>query len=277
MGCIKKLLFRIKKTIKSSVFDTINSSTNTAFKIVRVSDNAESTFNLAEITNGTYDTWLSGLDGRIKEWIDIDNNTVISQPAAPTASQYLRSNSGSPYSEQIAQEDRLYGTHRHDLTNDWIVSVILTKELNNNNQRANIMLQGVGKIHFCMQLGIYLNQMTVVLNSTTFGINLPYNYGWNTIPQTDIFRLFTFCYIGGIFSTYLNNTDITSLGNKTGLWNLGGPRNDNTLILGSGYTGTAGTGKINKYKHLAVLTDVDLSSFDIDTYNTELMTRYSIV
>jgi hypothetical protein len=90
------------------------------------------------------------------------------------------------------------------------------------------------------------------------------------------FKLVTFRYVGGVLSVYINNILVTLTSGASGY-----PIGMSTGLIGKinlGATrGIGGNiGKVNKYKHLSILSGSDLSSFDVSVYNLEIITRYSI-
>ena len=257
--------------ISSFRLDTLSSeSTTNVFVARRESDNAEQTFTYGDFQDGTYSTWLGGSIGHIKDWIG--ENLTISKGTSNTLQPLLVANGTNPYDNNSAQSMSLQGNHNLDVTNDWIVSIVLEKELNGNNQRQNVGIQGIDKQLFCLSINT-AGLCTYLFNRTTYSYSL-IGDGSFSIPTTTVFRLLTFSFIGGVFRAYLNNTEKT-LGAPNETYTLGLLKNNNVVVLGN--RGDNTTGKINKYKHLGLVAGADLSGFDISAYNAEIMSRYGIV
>jgi hypothetical protein len=248
-------------------FDTKSSTpSNNAFVIRRESDNAEQAFNYTEITDGTFDTFVTGSEGAIKEWIGSDGsilkNTVnANQPR-------LKSNSGNPFVDDYSQEAALLMTRTIDMSQDSIISVILKDELNPNNQRANIIIRGSGNNLFAMQLTATAGN--VLYNRPEGGVG---DYGFS-YSNDGVFKLMTFERRGGVNKFYINNTEITTTaasGTYT-IWTADAL--ENQVILGSRNQSTAG--KITKYQHLGVIVGEDATNLNISDYNTFLMVKYGM-
>jgi hypothetical protein len=250
-------------------FDTKSSTpSDNAFVIRRESDNTEQTYSYTQVNDGTFDTFVAGSEGAIKEWYSLNGllkltqNTNANQPR-------LKSGITNPYVDDYSQEARLLMTKTMDMSGDSIVSVILRDETNSNNQRANIIIRGSGDNLFAVQL-------------TPGAGNVVYNkrgiyqgdYGF-TYSNNGVFKLFTFERRSGVNKLYINNTEIaTTAGNATYTVKTDGVEAlEHTVILGS-HGGTAG--KITKYQHLGLVTGVEATNTNISTYNTDLMTKYGL-
>jgi len=226
----------------------------------------ERLFSYAEVVDGTYDTWLSGANGGVLEW---KSNGLTLFSGATT---YIRliSNSGSPYLNDWDQTANLGVQRTVNMSQDWVITCILDKELNYNNQRLNIGVRGTGSNLFALQLNGG-NAYVVYDRITGSSEQLDFSF---TYPYTDVFKVFTFSKIGGIVKAYVDDLEKT----KGSLYwdTMTEQMVENSIVLGSRRYPNADRGKITNYKHLKVLTG-DLSSFNISAYNQAIMTKYGIV
>ena len=225
----------------------------------------ERLFNYAEVIDGTYDIWLSGANGGVLEWRS-NGLTLFSG-----ATTYIRliANSGNPYLNDWDQTANLGVQRTVNMSQDWVITCILDKELNGNSQRLNIGVRGTGSNLF----GLQLTQNTgfVVYDRLTTGLGIPdFSFPYSA---TSDFKLFTFKKSLGVVRVYINNVDITK-GDST-YYTQTNEIAENTIVLGARRYLGGGAGKITNYKHLKVLTG-DLSSLNLSAYNQAIMTKYGI-
>jgi hypothetical protein len=275
-------IYGLKKNTLNARWDTKSYvPSNNVFDVRRSSDNVTQTFNYTQIIDGTYDTFLtSGSTGFISKWYgdnyNLTNTNTINQPK-------LISNSGNPYSYSYGTAplggNALLCDHNIKFLNDWIVTIVLNGEENNNSQRANLTIATSTKVVLAFQIATSSTSTYATLlyekNVSTIATNMIADLKFNISNPN--FKLVTFRYVGGVLSAYTNNTLVTltnanadpyTIGMSTGLIgkiNLGAIRNIGGNI-----------GKVNKYKHLSIVSGNDLSSFDISAYNQEIITRYSL-
>jgi hypothetical protein len=257
-------LFRANKKLSEEFPFEIDE--NASFLIKNETTNEERLFPYSEVIDGTYDTWLNGANGGVLEW-RVNNMTLSSG-----WSTYMRliSNNGNPYLNDYDQLANLGQLKEIDMSQDWIITIILDKELNSNPQRLNLGVRGSGSNLFALQLKNN-GEGFVVIDRLTGGTGVPdhsFNY-----PYTNDFKLFTFSRIGGSFNIEINNTGVT-LGTASYYTNTE-TVTENSMVLGSRQFPNSGGGKITNYQHLKVLTG-DLTGFDKSAYNQAIMTKYGI-
>ncbi len=247
-------------------FDTKSSTpSNNVFVVRRESDNVEQTFNYTQITDGTFDTFVSGSEGAIKEWIAQDGSGL--KQLTNTRQPRLKSGVINPYIDNYAIDKDLQFSRVSNMSGDSIVSVILKDELNNNNQRANVIIRGTGSNLFAFQLtpgsgNVLYDSVGVVVG----------DYGFN-YANNGIFKLFTFTRIGGVKKLYINNVEITQLAGNTTYTLRTDSTTPNMIVIGGR---GSGSGKITKYQHLGLVVGAEATATNISTYNTDLMTKYGI-
>lgn len=259
-------------TISSFMLDTLssNSATN-VFIARRESDDAEQTFTYGDFQDGTYNAWLGGSIGHIKDWVG-ENLTLLKHDVSNTLQPLLIQNGINPYWHNSLGSMSGIGFHNLDVTSDFIITLIAEKEETGASERFNLGIQGIDKQLFCFSM-YNTGVCSYLFNKTTYGYRMNCDGKFN-ISTTAVFRLFTFKFIGGVFSVDVNNIAKTlSAGDST--YTLGMVKNNNLVILGN--RGDNSTGRINKYKHLGLVADTDLSGFDVSAYNLEIMNRYGIV
>jgi len=239
---------------------------NASFLIKNETTASQRLFSYAEVIDGTYSTWLSGANGGVLEWKS-NGLTLFSG-----ATNYVRliANAGNPYLNDWEQSASLGVQRTVNMSQDWIITCVLDKELNGNNQRLNIGVRGTGSNLFGLQLNG--GNGYVVYDRLATGSGDP-DFSF-TYPYTDVFKVFTFTKIGGIVKVYVNDLEKTK-GAQSWLTTTNLIA-QNTIVLGSRYYPGEGAGKITNYKHLKVLTG-DLSSFNLSVYNQAIMTKYGIV
>jgi len=240
---------------------------NASFLIKNETTLEERLFSYAEVVDGTYDTWLSGANGGVLEW----ESNGLSLFSGFTEYIRLIANAGNPYLNDWSQDANLGVQKTVNMSQDWIITCVLDKELNGNNQRLNIGVRGSGSNVFGLQL------MTngvgyVVYDRLTNNVGVP-DFSF-TYPYTDVFKVFTFAKIGGVVRVYVDDLEKTK--GTLELYTQTSLLSENTIVLGSRSYPSSGAGKITNYKHLKVLTG-DLSSFNLSAYNQAIMTKYGIV
>jgi hypothetical protein len=249
------------------MFDTLGGGT-TAFDIRRESDNAEQSFTYTEVADGTYDTFISGSNGSIKKWYA---NTGDALAQTDTTKQIrLISNAGAPYVDDYSDINGMALNRSFDMSQDWIVTMILPREYNINNQRLNLGVRGTGTnlVGIQFKSGGFCN---IVLNKLGDAYNTPdYRFSYT---ESDVFKLFTFKYIGGVFSAQLNDADQTLTAN-TGDYTKTDAISENEMVLGTRQNPPS-SGKVTYYKHIGLITG-DLFVFDVSGHNQALMTKYGI-
>src|SRR6478609_5750991 len=272
MGTLRQTIYARQKLKNFTQwrFDTIGDvPTDSAFVIRRVTDNVEQTFTYAQITDGTYDAFVSGTFGAVKNWY----NGTYDLSKIPAANQmYLLSNSGKPY---MYNPTVITGLSSFGIvskfSNDWIVSIIHGKELNGNNQRVNLAISGDKSFeNFTMIATSADNRAYIKLNVPNGGAN-------NTdlsVPITTVDKLdvYTYAKIGGVLTIRKNNT-ILAQGAGSSTWTVLFPSASvlNGVFLGS-RDDVGGSGKLNKYQHIGHIANTSLSSFDLTGYINSLMT-----
>ena len=227
----------------------------------------ERLFNYSEVIDGTYDTWLSGANGGVLEW----KSNGLTLFAGWTDYFRLISNGGNPYLNDWEQSANLGVQRTVNMSQDWIITCVLDKELNGNNQRLNIGVRGSGSNVFGLQL------MTngvgyVVHDRLTPSTGIP-DFSF-LYPYTDVFKVFTFTKIGGVVKVYVNDLEKTK--GALSAYTITEQIMENTIVLGSREYPSSGSGKVTNYRHLKVLTG-DLSGLDLSGYNQAIMTKYGIV
>lgn len=242
--------------------------TQASFLIINETTLAERLFTYQEVIDGTYDTWLNGAEGGIKKW----NYGDLSLNSGTSTFIRLKSNAGNPYLNDWDQNANLGVVSYIMMSGDWIITLILDKELNVNNQRLNLGVRGNTSKLFGLQL--YADgRGFIVIDRLTGGTSIP-DYEFN-YPTTTAFKLFTFTKISGVFETRINNS-VVALTPNTGAFIITDQISANSIVLGSRSYPNAGLGKITNYQHIKVKTGNDLSSLDISAYNQSIMTKYSI-
>jgi hypothetical protein len=264
-------LLRKKRTAGNAPFsfDTKSSTpSNNAFLIRRESDNVEQTFTYTQINDGTFDTFVAGSEGAIKEWYANDS-TKLSQTS--TAYQpRLKSGVTNPYVDDYAQQTLLVGTRTVNMNGDSIVSVILKDELNNNSQRANLTIRGTGNKLFSFQLRPGAGD---ALYDKAAGSYYVGDYGFS-YTNNSTFKLFTFTRIGGVKKLYINNVEVTQT-TASATYTISTSANENSIVLGGRGVGDS-AGKVTKYQHLGLVVGDAATNTNISTYNTDIMTKYGL-
>jgi hypothetical protein len=255
-------LFRVGKNIKSEY--SFDLDQNSSFLIRRESDNVEQVFSYSEVIDGTYDSFISGTNGAVNEWKYLgktfyNNTDTTSQPR-------LLSNSGSPYIYDYNEGGYLKLTKTLDLRNDWIITLISEKEENGTSQRVNLSVRDNYGKSFVLQFQIY--------GTSFFYVDQPagsFSDGYSfSDDNSQAFKLWTFERKAGVLKVYKNNTLISHTANT---YNCSDFNTADTVLLG--HRGD-GLGKINKYKHLSLLTGANATNTDTSTYNQAIMTKYGI-
>lgn len=238
------------------------------FTIRRASDNIEQAFTYSQIIDGTYASFVSATSGYVKEWKSKNKKlTAFSNAYQP----FLIENSGNPYLDFSVQGMCLEVPNNLKIGNDFIATIILNDELNPNSQRNNLALVGNSLVKFAFQLGGGGGFGGVVIN-TSPAASMTSTKEW-AIPNTGLFKLITITYIGGVLNLYINNSIATE---KTPTYPIGVNSGEfNKIVLG-GRGGISGLGKINKYKHFSIRTGFDLGTFNVSSYNLQIMSKYGI-
>ena len=241
--------------------------TNASFLIKNETTLEERLFSYAEVIDGTYDTWLSGANGGVLEWRGSTGSTLFSG-----ATTYIRliSNGGNPYLNDWEQNANLGVQRTVNMSQDWVITCILDKELLSSIQRLNIGVRGTGSNLFALQLSggdafVIYDRLTGSTGEADFSFTYPY---------TDVFKVFTFVKIGGIVKAYVNDLEKTK--GALSAYTITEQIMENTIVLGSRSYPNSSSGKVTNYKHLKVLTG-DLSGFDLSAHNNAIMTKYGIV
>ena len=251
---------------KTQVEHPFEIDANASFLIKNETTLEERLFSYAQVIDGTYDTWRNGANGGVLEWKS-NGLTLFSG-----ATNYVRliANAGNPYLNDWDESASLGVQRTVNMSQDWIITCVLDKELNPFNQRLNLGIRGAGSNLFGLQL--IKGNGYVVYDRLTDGLGVP-DFSF-TYPLTDVFKVFTFSKIGGVIKVYLDDLEKTK-GTLSAYTQTNGIT-QNTIVLGSGSYPGNDNGKITNYKHLKVLTG-DLSSFNLSTYNQAIMTKYGII
>ena len=253
---------------------------NNAFDVRRSTDNVTQTFNYTQLIDGTYDTFLTGgATGYISKWYgdnyNLTNTNTTYQPK-------LISNSGNPYSYSYGTApfggNTLLCDHNIKFLNDWIVTIVLNGEENNNSQRANLTIATSSKVVLAFQIETSSTSTFATLlyekNVSAIGTNMIADYRFSISNPS--FKLVTFKYIGGVLSVYVNNVLVTLTSGASGYEIRMSTGLIGKINLGATRGIGGNVGKVNKYKHLSIVSGSDLSSFDVSSYNSEIITRYSL-
>ena len=252
---------------KTQVEHPFEIDSNASFLIKNETTLEERLFSYSEVVDGTYDTWRNGANGGVLEW----KSNGLTLFSGATTYVRLIANGGNPYLNDWDQNANLGVQRTFNMSQDWIITCVLDKELNVNNQRLNIGVRGAGANTFALQLR---NNGTgyVTHDRLTAGADLDdFSFAY---PQTDPFKLLTFAKINGVVTPYINNVSAAKGTGNFSTWTS--QISENTIVLGSRGYPSPGAGKITNYKHLKVLTG-DLSSFNLSGYNQAIMTKYGIV
>jgi hypothetical protein len=247
-------------------FDTLSSNSSaTAFEVRRESDNVTQMFTYVQLLDGTYNTFLGGGNGAIKNWygngLTLNQNNTTLQPR-------LTYNSGNPYVNGYDYVKSLFTSHNINLSMDWIVSIIVGEESNANNENCNFFITNSSNVVFAFSITSASGFANIQLNRPIGNIS---TQGQFTLPNTG-FKLLTFKYVAGVLTIYLNNSIVT-LSAGSNVYTVRVISSGNTLGLND--RGDTSGGRINQYKHLGVIAG-KLSSFDVSTYNLSIMTKYGI-
>ena len=230
-------IYGLKKNTINARWDTKSYvPINNAFEVRRSSDNVTQTFNYTQLIDGTYDTFLTGgATGYITKWYgdnyNLTNTNTTYQPK-------LIPNSGDPYNYSYTQGTYLLTDHSIKFTNDWIVTIVLNGEENNNNQRANLTIATSSKVVLAFQIAtsVVSTYATLLYEKNISAINTNMIADYRFSISNPSFKLVTFKYVGGVLSVYTNNTLVTltnanadayTIGMSTGLIgkiNLGATR-----------------------------------------------------
>ncbi len=258
---IVDLLHRKKIKNKPAIsFDTIGSGE--AYTIRRESDDVEQSFTYEQVLDGTYDTFVSGSFGAIKEW---KSNLLTLSQITKTSQIRLISNSGTPYLDDYDQDNALYSNHNLNISGDWIFSFILKDEMFTGSQRVNFGIRGTGNNFF----GININTTGIVRIAID---NLTTMDKYISSSVINAFSLYTFSRIGGVFKGQVNNIEKTQTPDS---YSMTVNISENQMVLGArGLTGDLG--KITKYRHLGILTGTGATNTDLNEYNQSIMTKYSV-
>ncbi len=271
MGGLKKYYFSKKKGNVQWRFDTIGDNpSDTAFTIRRTTDNVEQNFTYAQIIDGTYDAFLAGASGAVKNWF---NGVSVLNRAVGANQMYLLSNGGLPYITNPNNATSLSGNAIiSKFSNDWIVSIIHGKELNGNNQRLNLGISGdiVGQ-NFVLECSTPNTGYIKLNTSTTSFTNPDLSISITAIDKLDVY---TYAKIGGVLTIRKNNTILTQ--GAGGGFTLAFARASVANVVDLGARDANGTGKLNKYQHLGHIAAKDLSSFNLTGYINSLISRYGI-
>jgi len=239
---------------------------NASFLIKNETTEAQRLFSYSDVIDGTYATWLGGANGGVLEW----KSNGLTLFSGWTTYIRLIANAGNPYLNDWDQLANLGVQRTVNMSQDWIITCVLDKELNGNNQRLNIGVRGSGSNLFGLQLNG--GNGYVVYDRLTGGIGVP-DFSF-TYPYTDVFKLFTFTKIGGVVKVYVNDLEKTK--GAESWFTSTNSIIQNTIVLGSRYYPSSVAGKVTNYKHLKVLTG-DLSSFNLSGYNQAIIIKYGIV
>lgn len=250
--------------IAAMSFDTVG--TGTVFTIRRESDNVEQSFTYTEITDGTYDTFVSGSEGAVKEWIG--NLATLSNTG--TDQMRLKSNAGNPFLDDYTEQAYLSMAQTLDMSGDSVFSLIFKDELNNNNQRSNLVARGSGTNLFGLQL--LSASGYVVYDQAGGAVNPDYSFPFS---NDGLFKLLTFTRKSGVTKVYVNGVEITKEAGGT-TYTI---RTESTILVANttflGANGS-GNGKVTKYRHVAIIVGQDATNLDVAAYNQDLMTKYGI-
>jgi len=259
-----------KKSSFNWSFDTLSDvGTDNAFLIRRVSDNVEQSFTYAEVINGIYATFISGSQGAIKEWYN-GNNKLIQ--TTTTAQPFLVVNGGKPYIDDTLDISGLKGNNIvSSFSNDWVITAIVNKGSNANNQR---LLYGVcGDTlyeNFRLSIVSWKGLGYIKLNSNQTIVNSDISF---PVGSSNDLNVYSFSKINGVFTVRKNNNELV-LGAEA--WSIYDYDYDITNSIRLGLRGN-GPGEINKHQHLGIVYNNDLSGFDLSAHNNEIMIKYGIV
>jgi len=252
---------------KTQVEHPFEIDSNASFLIKNETTLEERLFSYSEVVDGTYDTWRNGANGGVLEW----KSNGLTLFAGSTTYIRLIANAGNPYLNDWDQSANLGVQRTVNMSQDWIITCVLDKELNMSNQRINIGVRGTGSNLFGLQLKG--GNGYVVYDRLTDGLGIP-DFSF-TYPFTDVFKVFTFAKIGGVVKVYVNDLEKTK--GAESFYTKTDGITQNTIVLGSRSYPYSSAGKITNYKHLKVLTGEDLSSFNLSGYNQAIMTKYGII
>jgi len=250
-------------------FNTIGVDTSTVFVIRRGSDNVEQNFNYVQLTDGTFATFIGVSEGFIKSWT-ADNGTKLENTNVLYQFKMIVSG-GVVYLDDFGENNSLSFYRTINMSQDWVISFIMKDEVNNNNQRCNVSV----KQNDTNMVGIAISRMTATNARLSFTINRIESNGvadsyfdFNHI----LYSLITLSRIGGVIKAQLNNVDKTlTAGGSTTFSHY---QEVNSITLGA--RGQNLAGKITKYKYLGLRLGGDLSAFSLSSFNTAIMTKYSI-
>ena len=221
-----------------------------------------------ELFNETSINITSPTEGSIKEWIG--NKFSLFQLNTPNQPR-LKSNIDNPFVDDYAEPGELHVNKLLDMTNDWIITVILKEETNMNNQRLNLGIKQDTTNLFALQLRN--GSGSIVIDRSTSGTGIP-DYGF-TFTNDSNFKLFTFERKAGVFRMYINNLEIT-LNTTDSFYTMTNDLLDNQIILGATSVGSY-SGKKTKYQHLELVSGDDATTLNVSTHNSAIMTKYGIV
>jgi hypothetical protein len=252
--------------LPTSSYQEFGVNENSTFLIRRTIDNTEQVFNYSDIIDGSYDTFIIGGQGAIKEWI-IGSNKFVQN--IDSLQPFLVSNSGNPYVDDTTQAQNMsMSINDIDLSADWVITCVLEEEKNGNNGRMNFSMSDSAENNVVVQLSPYSNNFIYI--DQPIGGGISDGYYFSNVNKT-LWRLLTFSRIGGVLNVQTSNVD-TAFGAITYNSFNGFPAG--TIAFGD--RGDNSAGKINKYKHFGLVTGLDLSGFDISEHNNSIITKYNI-
>jgi len=264
--------FRISNNLNLD-FNTIGVDTSTVFVIRRGSDNVEQNFNYAQLTDGTFATFIGVSEGFVKSWT-ADNGIKLEN--ANVSNQFKMIVSGGVvYLDDFGGVNSISFYRTINMSQDWVISFIMKDELNTNNQRANISI----KQNITNMVGVAVQRITATNARLSFVIDrdesliAPINTADSYFDfDHSLYSLITLSRIGGVIKAQLNNVDktLTAGGFSTTVRENAG----NAVTLGARQQN--GEGKITKYKYLGLRLGGNLSAFSLSSFNTAIMTKYSI-
>ena len=246
---------------QSMVFDTIKTPDLNAFEIRRSSDQNTAIFKYSEITNGAYSTFLGGDTGFVINWFGNNGNFTQSNTALQMA---LVQNNTKPFLNDTTQQINMSAPLNVSMSNDWIVSCVVGNELNNNNGRQNLTIYDSSLVRFSFAIDSASKKMDFYVDKNKSGTMTSIG----SFVYGSVFALLTVSKIGGVIKVYKNGV-LQTLGAQN--YAGSGQTRSNVVLLGDRGDGL---GKINQYKHIAILSSQDFSSFNIASYNSELVNRY---